>query len=434
MRLALSTALLLSMAPFPIAASPQEADSPDPKQRIKAARDAVKAGSPGIARLAPLLKDQDESVRVEAVKAVVEIGSRFSLEPLVAALIDPSAEIQIRATDGLVNFYDPGYVKTGLSGTISRAGTALRARFTAESTDRVIEPWIEVRPEIVSGIGRLLKDGATADVKANAARGLGVLRGAGSIELLHDALRSKDTRLIFESLIALQKIRDPRSGPRVAFLFRDPEEHVAAAALETAGLVRSTEALPDIETALKRTTSLRVRQAAISAMALIGDTRSRDLFYGFLNDRDEITRAAAIEGVARLKQISDRPALTKAFDEERKMRPRLAAAFGVVAAGEAAVGETSALRYLVNTLNSKAWRNVAEAFLTELAREKAPRTALEGIVDAGTVPEKTGLSRVLGASGDRETIPRLERLTRDAEPDVMQEAVRALKNLKARNP
>jgi HEAT repeat protein len=434
MRLALSTALLLSMAPLLTSAATQEADSPDPKLRIKAAKDAVKAGSPGIARLGPLLKDPDEAVRVEAVKSVVEIGSRFSLEPLIAALQDPSMEIQLRATDGLVNFYDPGYVRTGLSGTINRAGSALRARFTAESTDRVIDPWIEVRPEIVTGIARLVKYGAAAEVKANAARALGVLRGAGALEELHEALRSKDTRLIFESLVALQKIRDPRSGARVAFLFRDPEDHVAAAALETAGLVRSTEALPDIETALRRASSLRVRQAAISALALIGDMRSRDLLFGFLGDKDEITRAAAIEGVGRLKQMADRPALTKAFDEERKMRPRLAAAFGVTALGDASLSEMSALRYLVNTLNSKAWRNVAEAFLMELAREKPVRTALESVAADGTTPEKTGLSRILGASGDRETIPHLERLTRDAEPDVMQEAVRALRNLKARNP
>ena len=44
------------------------------------------------------------------------------------AAADNDAEVQIRATDGLVNVYLPGYVKTGLSGTLSRVGTSVKAQ------------------------------------------------------------------------------------------------------------------------------------------------------------------------------------------------------------------------------------------------------------------------------------------------------------------
>ena len=47
-------------------------------------------------------------VRLEAVKAIVDIGTQRSLDPLIKACGDNDPEIQIRATDGLVNFYVPG--------------------------------------------------------------------------------------------------------------------------------------------------------------------------------------------------------------------------------------------------------------------------------------------------------------------------------------
>jgi len=147
----LFVAIACSEAPFA-----QDARSEDPKQRIKAAKDAVKAGTQGIERIKPLLQDPDVNVRIETVKAIVEIGSQYSLTPLLQALGDGDAEVQIRATDGLVNFYQPGYVKSGLSESIRRSGNAIKAKFGIDEDDERIDYWIEVRPEVVTGIAKLL--------------------------------------------------------------------------------------------------------------------------------------------------------------------------------------------------------------------------------------------------------------------------------------
>src|SRR5580698_9144275 len=77
--------------------------------RPKDVRDAAKAGSSAIPKLAEYLKNPDREVRLEAVKQLGEIGTVRSLDPLMSATHDTDAEIQIRATDGLVNFYLPGY-------------------------------------------------------------------------------------------------------------------------------------------------------------------------------------------------------------------------------------------------------------------------------------------------------------------------------------
>jgi hypothetical protein len=49
-----------------------------------------------------------------------------------------------------------------------------------------------------------------------------------------------------------------------------------------------------------------------------------------------------------------------------------------------------------------------------------------------TKEEKAGLARVLAVSGDRTSVAQLEPLTRDPDPDVAQEAIRAMRTLQSR--
>jgi HEAT repeat protein len=90
---------------------PLAAQTNDPEQRIQTAHDLVDQGSAAIPRLQAMLSDPSIEVRIEAVKSIVEIGTQASLDPLIQATRDNDAEVQIRATDGLVNFYLPGYVR-----------------------------------------------------------------------------------------------------------------------------------------------------------------------------------------------------------------------------------------------------------------------------------------------------------------------------------
>src|SRR5437660_12000628 len=112
--------------------------------RPKDVREVARGGSNAIPQLQALLKNQDLNIRVEAVKSIVDIGTQRSLDPLIEATADSDAEIQIRATDGLVNFYLPGYVKSGLGGTLQRVRRGIKAKFT-DTNDKVIEPYVPVR-------------------------------------------------------------------------------------------------------------------------------------------------------------------------------------------------------------------------------------------------------------------------------------------------
>jgi HEAT repeat protein len=400
------------------------------KLRPKDVREMAKGGANAIPKLQQLLSNPDVDIRLEAVKSIVEIGTQHSLDPLIQATRDNDPEVQIRATDGLVNFYLPGYVRTGLSASLRRIGTSIRAKFT-DVNDQVIDPYVKVRPEVVEALGKLARGGAAMDARANAARALGILRGSGAVEDLLQALRSKDTNVIYESLVAVQKIHDSSVATRISFLLNDLDPKVQIAAIETTGLLQNKEALPDLLGVLNHTRDNKVRRAALTAIAMVPDEKNREVYAKYLHDKDDRMRAAAAEGFARLKNPSDLSAIESAYQKEGKTSPRLSLAFALVMLGKNQLSELSPLQYLVNTLNSSAYRGEAFPFLVEVARDPAVRSALLQGAPA-TKDEKIYLARVMARSGGPDAVTYLEKLSHDQDGEVAEEGLRALRTLKAR--
>jgi len=388
-------------------------------------------GQDAIPKIDPYLRDVDTSVRLEAVKALDDIAGPKTVDALVEATRDNDPEIQIRATDGLVNVYLPGYLKTGISGTLRRAGDSIRAKFS-DTNDQIIDGYVEVPLPVIQALGRLARGGVSFESRANAARALGILRGQAAIPDLLEALNSKDNRLMYESLVALQKIRDPAAGPGIAFLLHDLDEKVRIAALDATGILRNQSAAPQIRDAIDHPLTLKTQRAALNALAMLADPADHGIFLRYLNDRDDGLRAGGAEGLARLKTSGDQPALEKAFEAERSANARLSMAFGVVSLGSRQMSEFSPLQYLLNNLNLKAYRSTAIAYLTELARDPEVRQAIYPVLTHATRDEKTGISIVLARSGDRDSEPYLEALLKDSDPEVMQESTRSLRTLRTR--
>src|SRR5580704_4936510 len=107
----------------------------------KDVRDVAKSGPSAIPTLQGYLKNRPPDVRAEAVKQLTEIGTAASLDPLMLATQDDDQQIQILATDGLVNFYSPGYVKTGIAGSLRKVGTSIKGKFT-DTNDLVIDGYV----------------------------------------------------------------------------------------------------------------------------------------------------------------------------------------------------------------------------------------------------------------------------------------------------
>ena len=398
--------------------------------RPKDVRDIARGGSSAIPKLQELLSNPSVDVRAEAVRQITEIGPPHNLDPLIQATRDGDPVVQMLAADGLVNFYVPGYVKRGVSGTIERVGTGIKSKFT-DTNDQVIDAYITVRPDVIAALAAQVRSGNT-DVRANAARALGVLRGKAAVGDLVAALRTKDSRLIYESLVALQKIADQSAGPTVDFLLRDFDPKVQIAAIETVGILRDNGAVPALADVIGGTDNLKVKRAALTSLAMLPNPAYRGIYQQYLHDKDEKLRGAAAEGLGRLRNPLDLPALQQAWKDEGRPGPRLSLAFAQVMLGTTELSEFSPLQFLINNLNLVAYNGAALPLLVELARDAKVRAVLYGAIESGTKDEKVGLARALGASGDQETIVRLKKLIDDQDPAVAQAAIDATRSIQAR--
>ncbi len=415
--------LLLSLALVALA--------PAQDVRPKDVRDIAKAGPAAIPKLQDLLKNPNVDVRVEAVKQITSIGTQRSLDPLIEATRDADAEVEIRATDGLVNFYLPGYVQTGIGASLKRVGTGIKGHFT-DTNDQVIPPFVVVRPEVIAALGTLARGNGSVDVQANAARALGILRAKAAVDDLIQAAHSKSTEVIYESLTALQKIRDESAAPRITFLLHDLDPKVQAAAIETTGLLLNKSAVPELIGVMNHTRDAHVRRAALEAISMLPLESSRPIYAQYLNDKDENMRAAAAEGFARLKNPSDLPTIQTAWQNESKTSPRLSLAFAMVMLGKTELSEFSPLQYLINTFDSSSYKGIALPFLVESARNENVLHSLYKPMENGTKFEKIGLLQVLARSGDQSSIAEAQKLTTDPDNDVDQEALRTVRTLQAR--
>src|SRR5579863_2546533 len=400
-------------------------------QTPKDVRAVAKQGQTAIPTVAGYLNSASVDTRIEAVKQLIALGGKDTIDPLILATKDADPEVQFRATDGLVNYYLPGYVRQGLGSSVVRVGGAIKAKFN-DTNDQIVDAFVIVRPDVIAALGQLARAGSSFDSRANACRALGILRGRAALPDLLDALRSKDNNIMYEGLAAIQKIGDPSAGPRITYLLRDLDDRVQTTAIETAGTLRDTDALPTLRSIVSNPRNTKVQRSALMAVAMMPQPQDRELFVRQLGASDAKLRAAAAEGLGRIGNRADVPSLEKLWSDEERMAPRLAVAFALVMDGNLNVAPDAPLRYLINTLNSAANHDVAYAYLVEAARQQAVLHILYTQLDAGSKDEKIYLGRVIAASGDPGSQMFLDKLSRDTDPEVAREGLRSLRSLRAR--
>src|SRR5580693_9783540 len=116
-------------------------------QTPKDVRAVAKQGQTAIPTVAGYLNSASVDTRIEAVRQLTALGGKDSIDPLIRATKDADPEVQFRATDGLVNYYLPGYVRQGLGSTVVRVGGAIKAKFN-DANDQIVDAFVIVRPEV----------------------------------------------------------------------------------------------------------------------------------------------------------------------------------------------------------------------------------------------------------------------------------------------
>jgi HEAT repeat protein len=247
-----------------------------------------------------------------------------------------------------------------------------------------------------------------------------------------EALKSKDDAVMFEALIALQKIRDTSAGSAAIFLVRDLNEKLQLAAIDTVGMLRTADAVPDLKRVVENG-NRKARRSALAALGQIADPSTHPLFVQYLVDKDDGLRAAAAEGIGRTGTPEDRAAIQKYFQAEKHPGQRLSYAFALAALGDIDAATDGPLRYLSSNLTSHSWRGVSNGFLIELARNPKIRAVIYQLLkDLGDKDELAALAGVLAVSGGKDSLPALEDLARHPDPGVSRQALRAIRMINAR--
>jgi HEAT repeat protein len=266
------------------------------------------------------------------------------------------------------------------------------------------------------------------DVRSNAALAAGILRAGDTVPALESGLRSKDSDVIFECLIALQKIKDPSAGPSVDFLARDLDDRIQSTALETMGVLHSLTSADDIRSAFKSARNARVQRAALEALAMLGLAGDRALFEQYLESTDVELHVAALEGLGRIREPDDYPKLQAAFEQpDTDWRVHSAAAFAMVMSGNNSSDDLGPLQFLVEGFSLKQRANVSDAYLREAARSPETRAALAKILPDALKERKIGILNVLSGVGAPDSIQIIQGYTSDHDRDVAFAAMRALR-------
>jgi len=412
-----------------------QTDTGSSKQTIQTIRDLGKRDEKSLPALLPYLKYEDRDVRAEAVKAIVRIDTMRSLDPLLTALHDADSEIEIRATDGIINAYVPGYVaKSGIGGYFTKGVRQVKSFFT-ERNDTVVDPDVKIRPDIAPALSDKIENSTDMDVRSNAALAAGILRASDSVPALEHGLRSKNSDVIFECLIALQKIRETSAGPSVTFLARDLDDRIQSTALETLGILRSTTSADDIRYAFKNARNLKIQRAALEALAMMALPADRPLFQQNLAQTDAELRADSLEGLARIREPDDYPKMKAAFEEANAdWRVHSAAAFAMVMEGDNSVEDLSPLRLLVEGFSLKPRAGVSAAYLSEVAQKQDTRTALATILTDEVKERKIGILNALSSVNAPDSIQIMQQYTTDRDRDVAFAAMRDVRIAQNRRP
>ena len=400
--------------------------SSDEKVRVRAARDLGKShDASAIAALAEALSDPSQKVRREVILALAQIHQPGTLDPLIKATKDTDEGDRVLAVQSLFGYYTGITPSSGISGFFKKEVKRAEARSTPHTTQ--IDPGLSVDTNVISALDTTLKDTRSTQASREAAKGLGILVARAAVADLTKAAHSSDKGLSLQALNALSKIKDRSAGGELVDLLDSPDTEIKQQASVTIGILRTTQAVPKLQSIFETDTDQKSKEKAMEGLAYLGDPVSSPLFTKALWSDDKLIRISGAEGLARAADPKALPELEKAVTAERDAEGKLAIEFAITA-----LGKFDHLNDIVNELSTKTRGEVAQSYLIELARTPGFLPRLYPYLQSPNAGVRNRLCTVLMFSGDQTSLDQLDRLSHDPNGDVSAQALRAKRALRAR--
>jgi HEAT repeat protein len=373
------------------------------------------------------LRNPDATARLTSIELLRESKYLEAIEPIAPLVNDPLDEIQLAAIDAELSFY----LVEDISPRRRRAfivevRNAGRAESAFASGPLAVWP----RPVPAALTASLLKavDDENPRVRVEAIYTLGAIAQpplAGEhARMLVRALDHYDPVIRTAAARVIGRVRLASAGTALINAVNDSQESVRFAAMRALGEIREAAAVQALTQQLEYYRKGEGAWSALDALAHIAHPSSVPLFAARLGDRDEYTRRAAIEGLARAGATGQIAALETVAATDSSEMVRAAAAFALQTFGRNYIAR------LVEPLDSRSMAPQITSYFFELGQPAAaplvphlkdPDEAIRGNV-----------ALILGAIGTKGDIAAIEPLLQDRNDDVRRAAERAIQRLKAR--
>ncbi|MBA2955424.1 hypothetical protein GON03_13890 [Nocardioides sp. MAH-18] len=209
-------------------------------------------------------------------------------------LVHYSRQLRGEAEDRIAAYFEA-------AGEVDAQRRRLTARSERARVDAAFRLGDMASAAAVPDLLRAMED-PSLDVRAAAARSLGRLRAAETVEAL---ISAAVTERVADPVVGIALLEiGPPAVPRLITLLDDPDPHHRAAAVRLIGLLGSAAAeadeLPALLPALLRDMSADVRAAAADALGRLGASAGRDALIQLLHDRVAFVRAAAARALGQI--------------------------------------------------------------------------------------------------------------------------------------
>ena len=374
-------------------------------------------GAEALPHLQRALSDPAPVVRMAAIRALGARGEESSLEALRnAATSDAVEDVRLAALQALTSFKgreaavrEVASVLLGDSspGVRREAASALGSLGKSRVTPQLLghlrtDPVASVRQAAAYSVARSFDEGDRAIVQ----------------KALGEASEDGDAGVRQAAAWALGEIGAADLEPRLQHLLEDGDPAVRRSAAEALGKLSSTKSLPKLVVA-SRDRAPEVRQAAVGALGRIGGPTATNALLAAVNDENVYVKVEA-EKALRTVPGATRELLAGLGSPSPRTRAEAAQKLGDT-------GDSRYVTPLVPLLGDTdiGVRRAAIAALARLRDDAALGPLLRALQDPNPAVRQ-GAVTVIGLQGRHEATDDLARLAKDPNPGLRAEVIRSL--------
>jgi HEAT repeat protein len=388
------------------------------------------------------LASPDPKVRLRSATLLKESAYVESAVPLAKLISDPDNAVQLEAIAAEVSIFtaDKGAPKrVGFITIEDRTRAAAQAAFDGGPLALGAAP---VPPAILLTLRLATRDDSPkVSVEALYAFGaLGAqLTGQGRRDLLQGSLADltallslPDPALRIAAVRVIGRLYKPRPGDApvdqglanlVIAAVNENDRVMKFAAMDTLGEIREVRAVDGLTQLLQFYVKGDLAQAALGALARIGDRSSAPLFLMQLKGKSPEMKALAIDGLARTGDASHMAAVQGALKRENDDRVIAASNFA------ASMLSNAPIEQLVDALNRPKLHDAVRQYLVEIAPGRVSR--MSRYAQDPTPRMRIDVADIVGLADDPQGVAVIAPLLTDMDKQVALAAERATRRLKS---